>query len=344
MKIYFLTSAWFIASLTGLIGCQSNNGEGNTYREPVKVKVMQITPIEMNANYRFSGTVEEANETPLSFSVAGTIYNVAIQLGDHVKKGQLLASLETTSMQSTYDAAKASLTQAEDAYNRMKELHDKGSLAEIKWIETQSKLQQARSMEEVARKNLQDCNLYAPFNGVISEKSVEVGENVMPGVPIGKIVGISRLKVKISVPETEISNVALQQQAFIAVPALNGATFHGIVTEKGVVANPLSRSYEVKIEIEGTDKSLLPGMVTEVALENKSDRQTRCIVPAHIVQLDEYNNSFVWLNNNGKATKRIITCGEYTADGVIVVSGLSAGDEIIVEGQQKVCENTEVSL
>ena len=111
-------------------------------------------------------------------------------------------------MQNTYQAAKAALKQAEDAYQRMKELHEKGSLAEMKWVEVQSKLQQAQSMEAVARKNLTDCQLYAPFSGVIAEKSLEVGQNVVPGVQVLKLVSDDRLKVRISVPETEIARVA----------------------------------------------------------------------------------------------------------------------------------------
>ena len=99
-----------------------------------------------------------------------------------MRQGQLLATLDEVSMQNTYQAAKAALKQAEDTYQRMKELHEKGSLAEMKWVEVQSKLQQAQSMEAVARKNLTDCQLYAPFSGVIAEKSLEVGQNVVPGV------------------------------------------------------------------------------------------------------------------------------------------------------------------
>ena len=97
---------------------------------------------------------------------------VKVDLGSRVRQGQLLAALDEVSMQNTYQAAKAALKQAEDAYQRMKELHEKGSLAEMKWVEVQSKLQQAQSMEAVARKNLTDCQLYAPFSGVIAEKSL----------------------------------------------------------------------------------------------------------------------------------------------------------------------------
>lgn len=245
-------------------------------------------------------------------------------------------------MQSSYDAAKATLVQAEDAYRRMKELHDKGSLPEIQWVEVQSKLQQARSMEEMAQKNLKDCKLYAPFSGVIADKSVEVGQNVVPGMAVGKLVGVSQLKVKIAVPEAEIGSIALRQQAVIKVPALGDKVFASVVSEKGIVANPMSRSYEVKLDVTDTDGSLMPGMVAEVSLAGGNAR-AQVVIPARIVQLDEQNRSLVWVDNQGVAEKRVIACGDFSGNGVIVTSGLNAGDRVIVEGQQKVCNGTIIN-
>lgn len=85
----------------------------------------------------------------------------------------------------------------------------------------------------------------------------------------------------------------------------------------------------------------MPGMVAEVALLKK-DSTAQYIIPANIVQLDENNQSFVWLNNNGKAEKRIVSCGEFTPTGVTVVAGLKSNDQIIVEGRQKVCNGTPI--
>ena len=246
------------------------------------------------------------------------------------------------SLQSSYEAAKASLEQAEDAYSRMKELHDKGSLPEIQWVEVQSKLRQARSMEEIASKNLKDTRLYAPFSGVIAEKNVEAGQNVAPGVPVVKLVSLSGLKVRISVPETEVGHVSLGQEVEIIVPALNGKRYTGRIAEKGIVANALSRAYDVKIQLLEADKELMPGMLTEVRLDSQK-AGILCVIPAHIVQIDEKNRSFVWVDDNGKAKKRVITCGDFTAEGVTVVEGLHQGDRIIVEGQQKVCNDTKLS-
>lgn len=313
--------------------------------EAVKVKVEKVVFSEDGYESFYSGTVNEENSTSLSFSVMGTVKSVHVGWGSVVHRGQLLATIDDSSIRSAYNAAKASLEQAEDAYRRMKELHDKGSLADIKWMDAQSKYQQACSMEEMARKNLDDCKLYAPYSGVIASKSVEVGQNVSPGLPVFNIVDRQNLNVVVSVPETEISNVNKGQGAVIVIPALADMKVDGEVTEKGIKANPLSRSYEVKIKIKDGDalKRIMPGMITEVFMSGESSEQ-KIVIPANILQLDENNEYFVWLNNGGKASKRIVSCGDFTANGVIVVSGLHAGDEVIVEGQQKVCEGTVIEL
>lgn len=113
---------------------------------------------------------------------------------------------------------------------------------------------------------------------------------------------------------------------------------------KGVQANPLSRSYEVNVGIQTKNTGLLPGMVTEVWLQD-ADKSQACVLPANVLQLDEHNNYFVWLKGaDGKASKRVVACGKFTATGVTVVNGLNEGDEVIVEGQQKVCEGTPLAL
>ena len=322
-KCHYLTT---LALLLALLSCQNESNKPVSSASPVKVKVMQASSSATSESRHFSGTVEESSTTSLSFPVMGTVKKIYVDLGERVTQGELIAEIDPTSIRSSYDAAKSTLEQAEDAYKRMKLLHDKGSIAEMKWIEVQSKLQQARSMEEVARKNLKDCKLYAPYSGVISEKNIEAGQNVMPGVP-----------------ETEIANIQKNQKAKIMISALGNSSFEGVVAEKGIVANTLSRSYDVKIHIDHLSKDIMPGMVTEVVLAT-SDENNYYILPAHVIQLDENNQNFVWVDIDGKATKRTIQCGKFTSNGIIVLSGINEGDLIITEGQQKVCENTPVTI
>ena len=324
-----------------LTSCGGKSTAEGTGSGAVKVETMQAAGSGADALRSYSGTVEEENGTLLSFATSGTVDGVYIKDGESVGKGRLIATLDPTQARNMHNAALAALTQAEDAWRRMKELYDKGSLPEIKWIEAQTTLQQARSTEKMAAKSLADCRLYAPFTGVISQKNVERGQNVMPGTPVAKLVTVDRLKVKIAVPENEISQIAVGQKASVSIAALGGEVMTGTVTEKGVTADPMSRAYDVKITLRNNGRKMMPGMVAEVSIRRQDEAAT-CIIPAHIVQIDENNNEFVWLTVGGKAVKRIITCGDFTASGVTVTSGLAAGDNIIVAGQHKVSNGTRV--
>ncbi len=310
---------------------------------PVRVQVMKVKPVQSDGRQRFSGTVEEALGSTLSFSVAGTVKQIRVEAGQRVVKGEWIAMLDEVSLLSTYEAAVATLEQAEDAWQRMKQLHDAGSLPEMQWVEVQSKLKQAQSAERIAKKNLADSKLYAPFSGVVSEKEVEVGQNVMPGTPVVRLVTVNQVKVNVSVPENEISHIRIGQPVSVSVSALGGKVFEGKVVEKGVVAHPLSRSYEVKALVDNPSEELRPGMICTLATELEEGTEI-FMLPVHLIQMDENNGCFVWINKDGKAKRRRIVTGRLEKKGIQVISGLTAGDEIIVEGQQKISEGMDITL
>ena len=329
-----------------LVSCGKKT-EGQAKTEPVLVKEMIVGESGYAAtSVNYSGTVEEENGVALSFSMGGTIKQLRVKVGDHVRRGQFIASVDPTSIKNSFDVAHATRLQAEDAFKRMKQLHEKGSLPDIKWVEMQSQLQQAVSAENIARKSLSDCNLYAPMDGVISEKNAEVGQNAAPGMPIAKLVTTRVLNVKIAVPESEMTGIHVRQRAKIQVQALDGRWFSGYVIEKGVIADPITRSYSVKIRVEGAADGLLPGMVSNVSLgkvssvSSENSGNSCIIIPASLIQLGDDNSNFVWVDEGGKAMRRTIVCGEYMSQGVSIVSGLKHGDKLIVEGQQKVCTGT----
>lgn len=336
------TGAMVVAATWLCVACGSKESEQAGEAGAVVVKETTVGASGLTADYNYSGTVEEDNATLLSFATGGTITSIRVKVGDRVGKGQLVATLDPTALKNNHAIALAAKQQAEDAYQRMKQLHDKGSLPDMKWVEVQSQLAQATSAEQIARKQLADCNLYAPVSGTVSDKLAEQGQNTAAGYPVLKVVTTSAMNVRVSVPESEIGKVSTGQHADILVPALSDRHFSGRVCEKGVVADPVSRSYSVKVRIEGADASLLPGMVTKVSMDERTSSDA-IVIPARLVQLGDDNTAFVWIDNGGKAERRTVELGEFTAQGVRVVGGLRQGDRLIVEGQQKVCNGTKVT-
>lgn len=319
----------------------SCGGQQEKAREAVRVKTMKIEPTSVAGAQSYPGTVEETVGTALSFPVAGTLRQMNVCEGQRVAKGELIAVLDETTLRSAHDASVAALEQAEDAFRRMKQLHDNGSLPEIQWVEIQSKLKQAQSAESMTRKNLADGKLYAPFSGVIAEKTAEAGQNVMPGMQVAKLVKVNTVKVSVAIPESEIGDIRIGQSVVVDVAALEGRTFEGKVTEKGVAANALSRTYNIKATVNNPSFELLPGMLCDVQLDGKAT-DAAFVLPATAIQMDEQNRHFVWIAKDGKALRRIVSTGELLPEGVVVTSGIALGDMVIVEGQQKVSEGTVV--
>lgn len=326
--------------IASIAGCSEKQAATNETVVPVKV----ITAGETSSGtvYNYVGTVEETKGSLLSFQVAGNVARVLVDVGDKVKKGQLLATVDPVALKNIHESQLATLNQARDAYNRYKKLHDQGSLPEIKWVEVETKLEQAVSAESLARKQLDDCRLYAPFSGVVSERTVEQGMNVMPGQSVLKLVVVDDVKVKLSVPEKEISHIAVGQDAIISVAALDGKTYEAKIAEKGVAANMLSHTYDVKLRLPNSDGQLLPGMVCNVSVV-PSNGAHNVVLPASAVQLDSNNAKFVWVEKDGKAARKYVTTGSLSGNGIIILSGISHDDKVIVEGSQKVSEGMKVA-
>lgn len=330
--------------IPGLNSCGLKK-EKITPAPPVKVEVMAVSPSDVSDSRTYSGTVESGDGSEVSFSVAGTIKNIYVSPGQKVTRGQLLADLNSESLTNAANIAQATLDEARDAYARLQKLHDANALPDIKWAEMQSKLKQAENAAAMANRAVKDARIYAPVSGVVAEKLADVGQTVIPAMPVLRIVGLGDVKVSISVPENEISAMKPGRTASISIDALEGETRQGTLTEQGVVANPLSRAYDVKFRISNADGKLLPGMLCSVKVDPTSEADagtTSIVLPAQAVLLSADNRNFVWLANGGKAQMRYVEQGGITADGIIISSGVNPGDSVIIAGMQKVSNGTEI--
>ena len=309
----------------------------------IPVKVIEVESSASNGDKRYVGTITESFATSLSFAGMGTVEQVLVSAGQNVRKGELLAVLSNASSQNNFDAAQSGVRQAQDAYDRLSKLYSNGSIPEIKYVEAETGLQRAKSQAANAKKALDDCKLYAPCNGVIAERSVEPGANVMPGLAAFKLIGIDDVNVKISVPENEISTTTIGQKASVQVSALNDALFTGVIESKGVSANVFSHTYEVKIALNNPHKNLMPGMVCKVSLKSNTETD-HIVIPNRAVQISHDGRCFVWLVEGDVVKRRFVETAGLSNNGVSIGEGLFVGDKIIAEGYQKVSEGMRVSI
>lgn len=335
----------FILPLTVLLltGCR-HKADTPTEQPPVRVTVMAIHNGDYNGSRTYSGTVASASTTTVSFAVAGTIEELNVVEGQRVVAGQLLGKIKSGDYTNADNIAQAELAQAQDAYNRLKKLHDANALPDIKWVEVQQKLKQAQNAADIARRALSETILRAPISGVISRKMADKGQNVAPVEPVYEIVSTDNLTIDISVPETEVGLFTAGQSA--SVDFKEAGKLSGKVSQKSVVADPLTRSYTVKVTLPATDGKVLPGMLGTVVFEPVSEEDLKVkneiMLPSQAVNLSDDNRTFVWIVRDGKAERRFVDVDELVAGGIVVMQGLAPDDSVITEGMQKVGTGTRV--
>ena len=332
---------FFGAVLLLAAGCSSSGNSAST--GPLRVGTLVVEPrTDINAGI-YVGVIEEENSAALSFPVAGTIIRLPFEEGSRVRKGDLIAELDSTSARSAWEAAEAALGQARDACSRLQQLYDANSLPEIQWIEAQTRLRQAESAFGIAEKNLNDCRLYAPFDGVIGRKQSAVGETALPAVPVVMLLGIGQVKVRFSVPELEIAGIGTDSRIRVVVPALGDTVLTAGRPEKGAVANPAAHTYDVRASLANPRGSLLPGMVCRVTTV-PAEEVEEIAVPVRAVRQAGNGRRYVWRVEGDSVVRADVRTGRFIENGVVVEEGLRPGDRIVVDGMQKIGQGSKVSL
>ncbi|WP_036911924.1 efflux RND transporter periplasmic adaptor subunit [Prevotella sp. FD3004] len=311
-------------------------------KAPTRVKT-EVVSTAMNASGQtYVGMVEECEATAVSFTGMGVVKRMLVNEGQAVGRGQLIAEMDDTQARNLLSGAEAQMTQTNDALARYKMLHDNGSLPEVQWVEIQSKVAQAKSQLEVAKKNLADCRLVAPVSGIVGKRLVSAGETAMPSQAVVSILDISTVKVKVAIPEAEISGIGANTSSTIKVDAVNGS-FTGGRIEKGVQADALTHTYDIRIHVANGERKLLPGMVASVQFGNFEKPTKDMSLPITAVQRKADGSLFVWtIANDSTAHRATVRTGETMGNRIVITDGIAEGGRIVTEGYQKLSENTKV--
>lgn len=290
-----------------------------------------------------TGTLEAERSYPLSFATAGTVQEVRVSIGQTVRAGEVLARLAPQSYQDALAIAQARATQAEDAYRRYEPMHRNGTLADARWVEVESGVEQARRMVAMARKNLSDAELRSPVAGVVTARMIEPGTVVPSGIAITVAQTGSMLAVA-PIPEGQIGQLKTGATVRVTVPAVN-RRLTGQVKEIGVVANPMTRAYPVKIALANADGALRVGMLADVdATVSGSGAGTLVVVPPEAVRLDDAGNAVVYVVDGGVARRRRVSLAGFVGEGTAIRSGLAAGEAVITSGTPMLADGLPVKV
>lgn len=342
-----LLVAMATAMLCMLAGCKLGESKEGIAQLPEKASVIlkPVTQINTEKVITVSGTLTADKTSPLGFLVPGKVNRIYVDEGDRVKKGTLLASLESDDYRHNLDIAEASLMKAKDAYERYEPLYKKGAFAEKNFIELKAGLTQAEAARNIARKALADTELYAPIPGTIGMKGIETGQLITPQTPAFSVVKTDLIYARLSVPESEIGYLKIGSDSDVMVAALEKQSFKGRVSMIGAVADERTRTYTVKIELQNPEYILKPGMIVQADI--KTDMAVKNIsVPGSAIVRDADNLTYVFIADSRKANaqRKRVTTGKALQNEIEIRSGLNPDDMVIVSGQNRLDDGMPIVI
>lgn len=333
-------------------GCEKEQVEQAPVVRPIKI--VAVGEAEAAAVREYPGSIRANQHADMGFEVAGRIILRLVNEGDRVKKGDELARLDDRDYQARLDQAVASLRKAEADLERSLRIYEQNPGAVSKGqIDTEQKAVEVVEAEvRVAEKAVEDTVLRAPFDGIVARRLVEDFENVQAKEPVLVVQDISSLQIMISVPERDVSTgktardadeITRRAQPRVQVSSLPGREFPARVSEIATSADPVTRTFQIRLTFDPPDDvSILPGMTARVLANPIEDDVVR--LPSHAAFADDSGAAQVWVVDPAsmKVSRRAVQLGELTGNEVEVLDGLAEGDLVAVSGISQLRDGLQV--
>jgi RND family efflux transporter MFP subunit len=325
------------------------------------IKTITVSEQPAEKIRKFPGQVAAVDSSGLSFEVGGQVDSVEVDIGDRVKKEQMLAVLDQEPYQLDVDAAKAELIKAREnvtktkaEYERQKRIFEQGAgaqrfveVTEFDYKAALSAVNFQIAKLDLARRNLRKTKLPSPYNGVIAWRSVEPNENVLAGQKILEINATGKMEVELAIPETTVDQIHIDDPVTVTFPTLPGESANGRISYIGGAAVK-ANAFPVKVDLIDPSEKVKPGMTAEANLTIKDENaKTGYLVPIQaLLPSPEPDRGFAFVYDTGTSTvKKTPIRSRGTADKkVIIEEGLEAGDIIAVAGVSFLADGMEVKL
>jgi RND family efflux transporter MFP subunit len=353
--VLILTAAFlYSCQLSGPPAEEEASGEGSY--GAAQVKVYEVKKMKVSEKLYYTGLIEAWKEISISPDVGGKIASIHVEEGDRVREGQLLAEMDTRAIRLQLDQARAGLAVAEANYKdaqrnkeRMERLNEENAVSEqqyekimLAYEAAEAQLQQATAALNLAEHQLEVSLMKAPFSGVIAAKNGEVGDMINPmmgGPGVLTLVDFYKVKIAIDVSQRDIIRIKKGQPVLLSVSVFPDKTFQGSVSVVNLVADPMSKKFSVEVAVENPDLILRPNTFGEVIFEVETHENALAIPQRAVLE-----NRYVFVAKDSTAERREVVLGLQNTETIEVVSGISEGELVIVDGNYGLENGAEIEI
>ena len=333
-----LSLAFLSAGL--LASCSSSSSSKATEEQSADtVRLVEVAPAEMralNLSEEFTAQLEAKVVNNITAQAGGRLKQLLVKVGDRVGAGQAVARMEATQAAQ----AQIQLADAKTNFARMDELYKVGGVSKAQWEQAKSAVDQAKLAYGNAAEN---TVLRSPISGFVTAKNYDNGDMTSPQLPVVVIQQIAPVKAVIGVSEQYYSYLKKGAAATLSVDALGEETFSGVVTNIFPTLDPVTHTVSAEIEVANKDLKLRPGMYARVHLDFGT-KEALTVPDKAIVRQAGSGARYVYVFSGGKAVYRAVELGQQQGDLYEVVSGLNAGDQVIISAPSNLKNGLSVKL
>lgn len=323
-----------------LASCSSSSSSKATEEQSADtVRLVEVAPAEMralNLSEEFTAQLEAKVVNNITAQAGGRLKQLLVKVGDRVGAGQAVARMEATQAAQ----AQIQLADAKTNFARMDELYKVGGVSKAQWEQAKSAVDQAKLAYGNAAEN---TVLRSPISGFVTAKNYDNGDMTSPQLPVVVIQQIAPVKAVIGVSEQYYSYLKKGAAATLSVDALGEETFSGIVTNIFPTLDPVTHTVSAEIEVANKDLKLRPGMYARVHLDFGT-KEALTVPDKAIVRQAGSGARYVYVFSGGKAVYRAVELGQQQGDLYEVVSGLNAGDQVIISAPSNLKNGLSVKL
>lgn len=347
MKITRLAAGVALASLL-LGGCSEKTEQPTTEKVIVQPALTEVVTSSAGEELNFNGVVRAAERADLSFRVGGMLTDILVKEGDQVRKGDLLAKLDSRDAKTNLESAQLELKNAKDDYERATAIFNKSqaiSRSDLDTITTTYNL--ARNKAEEAARKLEYTELRAPFDGFIGRKLVDNHSQIQANSPVITLHDLNDLEVVINLPDKVMISGLRETTANAELASIPAEVFPLTLRTWASQADPVSQTYPVVLgfsDLKGL--RVLPGMAVKVVAGQPADGQggANITVPLTAIVPDNQGGQFVWIvGSDNKVSKRAVEVGSLRNNRIVVEKNLEPGERVITAGVSSLKDGMEVN-
>lgn len=328
-------------SATPTAAAAAGGGAASAPDQPVTVTVETVAVERVERTVDFVGTLRADAEAEVATEVDGRLLTIDADLGDQVKEGQVLASLDSATLDAQLREAAANLQKASTDEARAEKLKAQGVMSQQEFDTISSAQHVAQARRDVLAIHLAHTKIRAPFAGRIAKRLVDVGNYVRVGTPIFVLVADDPLRLRGEVPERFVSELAIGQEVRGSVEAFPGDVLKGRLARISAAADSTSRALTVEATVPNPDGRLKVGFFCKAAILTRSDAEALVVPVEALVNFAGVTRVFV-VDESGVARTRPVRTGLSLGTKVEIVEGLSRGDRVATSALARLAEGSKV--